>query len=104
MAIYGVNFNGTQIPDGVRRKFRRELKLPGMRRGEYALLVGVAQSDDERDEMLVQGTNGTRRLHVEPRQTVAGVWYGIYVHYCESIPTADHKAALARITARLNTR
>lgn len=76
--IYGINFNGTQIPDAIRRKFVKQLKLPEMPRGYRASLVGVGQSEKERDDMLIQATNGHRKLHVVEKQTAAGIWYGIY--------------------------
>ena len=105
MAIYGVNFNGTQIPPGVKRHFSRELKLPGMKRGERALLQGVAQSPSERDLMLVQASNGHRRLHVVDRQTAAGVWYGIYVHWSDGVtPVRATSGSMASLRVLARTR
>lgn len=75
MAIYGLNFNRTEIPDGVRRKFARKWRIAPR---VYLYLQGVGQSPEERDMMLVQANNGHRRLHVEVRKTPAGEWYGIY--------------------------
>jgi hypothetical protein len=46
----------------------------------------------------VLATNGHRRLHIEPKQTAGGMWYGIYVHHSES--AAEHplvKGALTRL-------
>jgi hypothetical protein len=98
VAIYGINFNGTEIPPGVARKFPKRLKLTGMQRGEYAHLEGVAQSPTERDQMLVQADNGRRKLHVEPRLTPAGTWYGIYAHSIQSVPNhPDVAGALGRV-------
>jgi hypothetical protein len=78
--IYGLNFNGKHIPDGPAfRKFPKQIKLPGMGRGEYAHLKGIGQSTEERDLMLIQANNGHRALHVEARQTAGGIWYGVYV-------------------------
>lgn len=48
-------------------------------RGVRAYLAGVGQSEGERDAMIIQATNGHRELFVVPRQTAAGIWYGIYV-------------------------
>jgi DnaJ-class molecular chaperone len=42
-------------------------------------LAGIGQSKEEKDTMLIVANNGRRKLHVEERQTVGGVWYGIYV-------------------------
>lgn len=78
--IYGLNFNGSEIPPGIRKKFARYKKLSGLPRGVYAVLQGVGQSPSERNAMLLAATNGSRRLHVEERVTAAGVWYGIYVY------------------------
>ena len=102
MAIYGLNFTETPIPAGVKRHFPARLKLPGMARGEYALLQGIGQSERDRDAMLVQATNGSRRLHVEARQTAAGVWFGIYTHYSDAVPSIRlDRAALTRQRARI---
>lgn len=107
--IYGINFNGQPIPDGVKKLFPSEMKRyrcgncdgeiahRGIRlgqaatcktcgrhetwrlvRGLRALLVGVGQSEEERDMMVIQMTNGHRMVHVEPKQTAGGVWYGFY--------------------------
>jgi len=78
--IYGVNFNGSEIPEGIKRRFRERVKLPGMKRGEYAYLKGVGQSVAERDAMLVTMDNGRRKAVIEERQTLVGVWYGIYAY------------------------
>lgn len=79
MAIYGLNFNGTHIPDGPAfRKFPKRIKLPGMGRGQYAVLRGIGQSPVERDAMFINMDNGKRCIHVEARQTAGGVWYGVY--------------------------
>lgn len=86
MAIYGLNFNGTHIPDPIARKFRKQIKLPGMTRGENALLAGVATTLPERDHMLVQATNGRRKLHVVEKPTAGAPFYGIYVHHADDVP------------------
>lgn len=99
--IFGINFNGTPIPDGIKRKFaanvRRPLHAPvcpntgTVDRGNalcrshkcsnvWFRLVGVGQSAEERDAMLIQANNGRRLLHVVERQTAAGPWYGIYTY------------------------
>lgn len=74
--IYGLNFNGTIIPDGVRKKFKQRLKAPDGRRAD---LAGVGQSPDERDAMIAAASRPGRDLHVVSKQTAAGTWYGIYV-------------------------
>lgn len=107
--IYGLNFNGTAIPEGVAKKFPKTLKkqcqscegaggypaedggqsVPcrfctpyGRKKGSGKVtyeLKGVGQNEQERDAMLAQANNGHRQLHAEPRQTVNGIWWGIYV-------------------------
>jgi hypothetical protein len=105
MAIYGSNFGALPIPDGVARHFRKELKLPGMARGERARLQGVAQSEAERDAMLVQATNGSRKLHVVTRRTAGAPWFGIYVHFSDGVPDDPLVAgALGRHMGRASAR
>ena len=77
MAMYGLNFNRTEIPPGVKKKFAQRVTVT---RGVKGTLQGVAQSPEERDLMLTQATNGRRNLHVETRKTPAGPWFGIYVY------------------------
>jgi hypothetical protein len=79
--IYGLNFNGTQIPKGPAfRKFPERIKLEGMGRGQYARLHGIGQSEAERNAMVILANNTSRKIHVESRQTAGGVWYGIYIY------------------------
>jgi hypothetical protein len=78
--IYGLNFNGREIPPGVKRKFRARLKLPGNKRYEWLHLQGVGQNEVERDAMLMAVSRPGRIVHVEKRKTAAGVWYGVYVY------------------------
>lgn len=74
--IYGINFNGTEIPKGIKRMFAASKKFDGV---AFKLdLKGIAQSIDERDSMLIQADNGHRTIRVVARQTAAGVWFGIY--------------------------
>lgn len=105
--IYGLNFNGMPIPPGVKRLFsvRTRLTCPSCKgtgtdalgiirddapircavcwRGRGRItgqLVGVGQSAEERERMLNQASNGTRRLHVVTRKTAGGDWYGLYTY------------------------
>jgi hypothetical protein len=75
--IYGINFGAPTIPDGVRRKFAASVSPY---QGHRLTLVGVAQSEAERDLMLLQANNGRRELYTVERQTAAGTWYGIYAY------------------------
>lgn len=82
MAIYGLNFNGLEIPPGVKRKFGNKIcirRAQGKIPSRYVFLKGVAQSPEERDAMLIVANNGHRVVHVEERKTASGIWYGIYV-------------------------
>lgn len=102
--IYGINFNGVPIPPGVKRLFadtkplhrcsnerdHQPLTTDGMKtcrvcggflipeRGRRAHLIGVAQSESEKEAMLIQASNGHRVLHVVTRHTAAAPWFGIY--------------------------
>ena len=92
--IYGLNFNETSIPLGVKAKFAARVRIsrrimqtnPKTGRNEviypaiFAYLHGVGQSKMERDVMLLQADNGRRKLHVEERKTANGIWYGIYAY------------------------
>ena len=72
--IYGLNFNGSHIPPGVKRKFAQRIRVDG----QWFELKGVGQTEVERDAMLIAGSNGRRVLHVETRNTATGPWYGVY--------------------------
>lgn len=74
--IYGLNFNGTQIPEGVRRKFAKTIRCPD---GRKADLQGVGQSGEERDVMVSAAQRPGRDLHIVQRATAGGSWYGVYV-------------------------
>ena len=104
--IYGINFGGPAIPDTPRtafRKFKARIRVApdchcharhprvglGLCRGRFPdddrerkvstfMLVGVGQSEAERDRMLLSGSNGSRRLHVVEVLTAGGYWFGIY--------------------------
>ena len=92
--IYGLNFNGTPIPESIRKRFRRETPIPVCRRcwldiilcvcqqgpwrGAQARLVGVGQSEEEKDAMIVQAYNGRRKLYVLKRHTATGDLFGVY--------------------------
>ena len=74
--IYGINFNGNQIPPGYARKFRKEVKIDWLPRGHRYRLVGVADTIESRNAMLIQADNGHRLLHIETRRTGGPVLYG----------------------------
>jgi len=78
--IYGLNFNSTQIPPGYAKKFRKRIKRDGMSRYEWSRLEGVAESEQEAKMMIIQASNGRRRLWIEVRQTARGPLYGVYVY------------------------
>ena len=75
--IYGLNFNGTQIPADMRRHFKDTIRnLHGI---TFAL-VGVCESASERDAMLIAANNGKRKLYTisrtspDSRQTLFAVY------------------------------
>lgn len=74
MCIYGVNFNGTAIPEGFARKLAKRIKVNGV----WFYLKGVATDAEARDMMLVQANNGHRKLHVVERKTAGSPIFGIY--------------------------
>ena len=97
--IYGLNFGGPAIPDTPRTAFRKfperitanpcKCTCKGCERTHRddtsitrltLRLVGIGQSPEERDRMLVVAHNGTRRIHVVDRLTAGGTWYGIYAY------------------------
>lgn len=75
--IYGLNFNGTQIPAEVAKRFHKE---HGSRReGTWVRLQGVCNTKEEHDMMLIQADNGHRTLDsVGPRKIGEETWYAIY--------------------------
>lgn len=77
MAIFGINFGRPPIPPIMRKRFA-EWKKFDLPRGQHARLVGVCQSKEERDIMLISIDNGKRRIWVEERKTAGAPWYGIY--------------------------
>lgn len=99
--IYGINFNGTEIPPGIKRKFAQRVKAAAHQPAcpnkdqvstsnalcqaygcamRWFELKGVGQNAEERQAMVIQASNGRRWIHVENRDTPAGVWYGIYTY------------------------
>ena len=76
--IYGINFNGTELPAGYARKFAKTYKFPGAPRGHRARLVGIADTVQSKDTMIVQASNGHRRLFVHTKPTAGPTLYGIY--------------------------
>lgn len=75
--IYGINFGGDPIPDGIKRKFAAHKKF-SLPKGVWASLQGVAQSEAERNAMVITATNGHRQIFVVERNTAGGLWFGIY--------------------------
>jgi len=80
--IYGINFNGSLIPDGVRKKFAAYTDAKGRSVGADRScawrLIGVATSAQEKDAMLIQATNGHRKLRVVERKTAGASFFGVY--------------------------
>lgn len=79
--VYGLNFNGKQIPEKVRKIFAKRVdsnELPGITK--YKLpLQGVCNDSGEVDQMKMQADNGHRTLRViGPRKRFGNTWFGIY--------------------------
>lgn len=72
--IYGLNFNGKHLPTNYRLKFAldKNFEIDGKRVRMH--LVGVGESPQDRDLMLMQATNGRRLLRVVER-------HGLYAVY-----------------------
>lgn len=74
--IYGLNFNGTQIPPGYKRRFAQTLKRSGVLEAD---LKGVATSLEEAEQMKLQADNGHRMVFIERRKTAGADVFGVYV-------------------------
>lgn len=81
MAIYGINFNGTRIPDDASKKFAKRLKhrhgkLVRVSNNESCdyILQGVCNDDAEYQRMHIQADNGHRQIMAVRR----GKWIGVY--------------------------
>ena len=57
---YGINFGAPSVVG----MYKESIKLPSMKRGEYAQLVGACDTQAELDSMLIQANNGSRKIHV----------------------------------------
>lgn len=80
MTMYGLNFNGTQIPTNIRRKFAVRRKFEGMGKGTFATLQGVATSIEDSEAMVSQASNERRHVIAVPRTIAGGTWFGIYIY------------------------
>jgi hypothetical protein len=70
--IYGINFNGTRIPEQALAVLPTKVKVKGVR----FELKGACETKDELDAMLITANNGHRALHSEH----SGDWYGVYTN------------------------
>jgi hypothetical protein len=83
MAIYGLNFNGTRIPDTAPR-FAQRMKLRangtsysvGFDKACDFVLQGVCNTDAEADAMITQADNGHRKIHLIKRQGWTAIYTG----------------------------
>ncbi len=89
--IYGLNFNKTQIPEHVAKKFAHRLdkshrRVKDDRSCEWRL-QGVCDKFKEMDYMVAQADNGRRKFHWATRRigtvrsTTSTLWYGLYIGY-----------------------
>ena len=81
MSIYGRNFNGLVIPQGIKSKFAERLngnlQPVGYNHGCKWLLQGVCESSRELAHMLAVADNGKRGFHVVKRSGYYAVYTGI---------------------------
>jgi hypothetical protein len=81
MAIYGLNFNNTHIPEGYRRKFAVDTTIVRDNVPYKARLIGVTETKLEADGAMIVADNGHRKLQLQTRKVPGGVIYGIYELY-----------------------
>lgn len=84
--IYGLNFNGTDIPWRVRMIFPRYLRLDSTGKDVQTIakahlpydmtIRGVCETPAERDQMIMQADNGHRLIWTKRR----GHWIAIYTN------------------------
>lgn len=77
--IYGLNFNGTQIPDGWKRRFAKQTRVPWYPK-VWFVLQGVGTDRESMLRMVEQAHNGRRNIHVKERATAAGPAFGVYTY------------------------
>jgi hypothetical protein len=75
--IYGLNFNGSHIPDHVRMRFAQRRSFG---KGMLMQLQGVCNTNEEAQVMRIQADNGSRRVFTtRPRKVGRDQWYGVYI-------------------------
>jgi len=73
--IYGLNFNNSHIPAHIERQFAKRRKVID----ERVRLVGVCNTAEECNVMILTATNGRRQVtFVGPRKIAGEAWYGVY--------------------------
>ena len=78
--VYGLSFNGKDIPEGFKRKLAAKVRIEWLPRGHAYRLVGVATDKVSMLRALEQANNGRRLLHVEVRATAGTPIFGIYAY------------------------
>ena len=76
--IYGLNFNGTQLPDEARafpKKIRREHLNCELK------IVGMTNKKDLVRCMIITATNGKRILSTREKRVGKVTWWAIYAGY-----------------------
>lgn len=61
---FGINFGCGMIPLEMRSGLRPRIRVGTAGYSELYMLVGVATTPRERDDMIFVAMNGTRKLHV----------------------------------------
>ena len=75
MALYGLNFNGSQIPARVKIKFAARRKFDG----KWHYLQGVATTPLDKEAAEIAAAKPGRTIVVKEVPAQFGTYYGIYV-------------------------
>lgn len=78
MAIYGLNFNSTHIPEYVLLKVALNMRLP-VEHSTVLTLKGVCNTEAELNSMLLQASRPGRIVEwAKPIQFGGKDWYAVY--------------------------
>ena len=74
--IYGLNFNGTQLPIE-RRAFPETVPMPAPRKGKMRI-VGMTNDPDSVRQMIHVATNGKRILTTREARVKDVTWWAVF--------------------------
>ncbi len=78
---WGVNFGLNEIPETLTRgRIAKEIKLPGMARGQRAALKGVCMESDVAQQMRLQAERPGRTVHIIKKRMNNFNYYCIYCY------------------------